>query len=77
MYIFQAIQSKTRSRPNTLQTRKFFNLPLEDKMIAKHPPESTPNRGYSFVGQESVSSISGYEKGLPQGKAVRDIKVGL
>ncbi|OJJ30905.1 hypothetical protein ASPWEDRAFT_54237 [Aspergillus wentii DTO 134E9] len=55
-------------------TRRFFALPLEDKMTAKHPPESTPNRGYSYVGQESISSISGFEKGLPQGKAVRDIK---
>jgi hypothetical protein len=44
-------------------------------MTAKHPPESTPNRGYSYVGQESVSSISGYEKGLSPGKAIRDIKV--
>lgn len=44
-------------------------------MLAKHPPESTPNRGYSFVGQESVGNISGFEKGKPQGKFVRDIKV--
>lgn len=44
-------------------------------MTAKHPPEANPNRGYSYVGQESVSSISGYEKGLPQGKTIRDIKV--
>lgn len=57
------------------QTRKFFALSHEDKMTAKHPPESTPNRGYSYVGQESVSSISGYEKGLSQGKSIRDIKV--
>ncbi|KAJ5989255.1 hypothetical protein N7481_004465 [Penicillium waksmanii] len=55
-------------------TKKFFALPLEDKMIAKHPPESTPNRGYSYVGQESVGSISGYEKGVSEGKQVRDIK---
>lgn len=45
-------------------------------MTAKHPPEANPNRGYSYVGQESVSSISGYDKGLPQGASVRDIKVG-
>jgi hypothetical protein len=57
------------------QTRRFFSLSLEDKMTAKHPPEANPNRGYSYVGQESVSSISGYEKGLPQGKSIRDIKV--
>lgn len=58
-----------------LKTRRFFSLPLEDKMLAKHPPEANPNRGYSFVGQESVSAISGFEKGLPQGKFIRDIKV--
>lgn len=58
------------------KTRRFFSLSLEDKMTAKHPPEANPNRGYSYVGQESVSSISGYDKGLPQGKSVRDIKVG-
>ncbi|KAJ5953353.1 leucoanthocyanidin dioxygenase [Penicillium verhagenii] len=55
-------------------TRKFFALPYEDKMIAKHPPMANPNRGYCYVGQESISTISGYEKGLPQGKFVRDIK---
>lgn len=58
-------------------TRKFFAAPHEDKMIAKHPPESTPNRGYSYVGQESVGNISGFEKGLTQGKFVRDIKVSM
>lgn len=46
-------------------------------MLAKHPPEANPNRGYCYVGQESISSISGYEKGLPQGQFVRDIKVSL
>lgn len=46
-------------------------------MLAKHPPESTPNRGYSFVGQESVGNISGFEKGKAQGKFVRDIKESI
>ncbi|KAJ5852717.1 uncharacterized protein N7529_012102 [Penicillium soppii] len=58
-------------------TRRFFSLPLEDKMTSKHPPEANLNRGYSFVGQESISSISGYDKGHPQGKSVRDIKETL
>ncbi|KAJ5513782.1 Oxoglutarate/iron-dependent dioxygenase [Penicillium fimorum] len=58
-------------------TRQFFSLSLEDKMTAKHPLAANPNRGYSFVGQESISSISGYDKGLPQGKSVRDIKETL
>lgn len=43
-------------------------------MEAKHPPQANPNRGYSFVGQENVANISGYEKGLGPGKT-RDIKV--
>lgn len=63
------------TRSNTLcQTRKFFDLPLEEKMKAKHPPQANPNRGYSYVGQENVANISGYEKGLGPGKT-RDIKV--
>ena len=56
-------------------TRRFFAASHGDKMIAKHPPESTPNRGYSYVGQESVGNISGFEKGVSQVKSVKDIKV--
>lgn len=44
-------------------------------MIAKHPPQSNPNRGYSFVGQENVANISGYEKGKAGVAATKDIKV--
>lgn len=43
-------------------------------MEIKHPPQANPNRGYSFVGQENVANISGYEKGVGPGKT-RDIKV--
>lgn len=43
-------------------------------MKAKHPPQANPNRGYSFVGQENVANISGYEKGKGPNKT-RDIKV--
>ena len=43
-------------------------------MKAKHPPQANPNRGYSYVGQENVASISGYEKGRKPG-TTRDIKV--
>ncbi|KAI8712019.1 Fe2OG dioxygenase domain-containing protein [Fusarium sp. LHS14.1] len=58
------------------QTKKFFNLSHETKMIAKHPPQANPNRGYSYVGQENVANISGYEKGLGPLKT-RDIKETL
>ncbi|KAF2014012.1 Clavaminate synthase-like protein [Aaosphaeria arxii CBS 175.79] len=43
-------------------TRKFFELPYDEKMVAKHPPTSNPNRGYSFIGQENVAAISKYGK---------------
>lgn len=43
-------------------------------MVAKHPPKANPNRGYSYVGQENIAQISGYEKGLGPNKT-RDIKV--
>lgn len=56
------------------QTKKFFELPLEDKMKAKRPAQANPNRGYSYVGQENVANISGYEKGKGPNKT-RDIKV--
>jgi hypothetical protein len=60
----------------TLQTKKFFELPLEDKMEMKRPAQANPNRGYSFVGQENVANISGYEKGRGPNKT-RDIKVSV
>lgn len=33
-------------------------------MTVPHPPEANPNRSYSFVGQENISQITGFEKGL-------------
>lgn len=57
------------------QTRSFFALSHEEKMYAKHPPQSNPNRGYSYVGQESIASISAYGRTASYGKDVRDIKV--
>ncbi|KAH8651371.1 hypothetical protein BX600DRAFT_502104 [Xylariales sp. PMI_506] len=57
-------------------TRKFFNLTHEEKMVAKHPPKANPNRGYSYVGQENVAGISGYEKGKSPG-LTKDIKESL
>ncbi|KAL4883522.1 hypothetical protein BJY04DRAFT_226543 [Aspergillus karnatakaensis] len=57
-------------------TKRFFSLPLEQKMTIKHPPQANPNRGYSFIGQENVANISGYEKGVGPGKT-RDIKETL
>lgn len=58
------------------QSVTFFTLSLGTMMEAKHPPEANPSRGYSFVGQENLANIRGYEKGLVPGN-VRDMKVCL
>ena len=35
-------------------SKKFFNLPLETKILALHPPGGSHHRGYSAVGVEKV-----------------------
>ncbi|CAI6100644.1 unnamed protein product [Clonostachys chloroleuca] len=62
--------------PQFDQIRRFFNLPLDVKMKVKHPAQATPNRGYSYVGQENVGNISGYNKGLGPANT-RDIKESI
>ncbi|KAL3446941.1 hypothetical protein BJX65DRAFT_318403 [Aspergillus insuetus] len=48
-------------------SKKFFDMPLEDKLKAAHPVQANPHRGWSCVGQEKLSVIR-------QGKAVFDLK---
>lgn len=57
------------------QSRKFFRLPLAQKMIAAHPEQPNPHRGFSHVGLEHISGISGFEKGILSGAQVEDVKV--
>lgn len=59
------------------KSKCFFALPLEAKMVAAHPPRPNPHRGYSAVGQENISGISGFEKGVKVAPRVFDIKVGI
>ena len=37
------------------QSKKFFALPMEDKMLAPHPPGGSHHRGYSAPGLENAS----------------------
>ncbi|KAL2829325.1 hypothetical protein BJY01DRAFT_125202 [Aspergillus pseudoustus] len=48
-------------------SKRFFGMPLEDKLKAAHPVQANPHRGWSCVGQEKLSVIR-------QGKAVFDLK---
>ncbi|KAL2816033.1 hypothetical protein BDW59DRAFT_12372 [Aspergillus cavernicola] len=48
-------------------SKRFFAMPLENKMQAAHPVQANPHRGWSCVGQEKLSVIA-------QGRAVFDLK---
>lgn len=44
-------------------------------MKAPHPAEGSPHRGYTFVGQETTSFATDFEKGQMTEKAIFDFKV--
>ncbi|OIW29073.1 Clavaminate synthase-like protein [Coniochaeta ligniaria NRRL 30616] len=54
--------------------RRFFALPPEAKAKAAHPAQPNPHRGYSYVGQEKLSRVKDYEKGVPENSVAHDIK---
>jgi isopenicillin N synthase-like dioxygenase len=66
---------KMKLTPDTLQNQRFFNLPLEVKMKVAHPKQANPHRGYSYVGQEKLSRVAGFEKGRISDQDILDIKV--
>lgn len=44
-------------------SKKFFDLPYEDKMKAPHPDGTVPHRGYSGIGREKGYAKTAREKG--------------
>ncbi|KAE8377947.1 hypothetical protein BDV26DRAFT_281441 [Aspergillus bertholletiae] len=53
---------------------ELFALPLEAKLKAAHPPQPNPHRGYSAVGQEKLSMVSDFEKGITTNRTILDLK---
>jgi isopenicillin N synthase-like dioxygenase len=53
-------------------TKKLFDLRLEDKMKAPHPPGPTVHRGYSYPGLEKVSQVISSD--LEVGEMLREVK---
>ena len=56
------------------QTKQFFDLDIESKMSAAMPLKGIPHRGYSFLGLENISGITGFADSLRRGKSVLDVK---
>ncbi|KAJ5816717.1 Oxoglutarate/iron-dependent dioxygenase, partial [Penicillium robsamsonii] len=54
-------------------SRKFFDLPLEQKLKSPHPPTAHPHRGFSPVGLENISTVSNYCSPATQ-PLLRDMK---
>lgn len=48
--------SEDRLRDLFAYSKRLFDLPLDDKMKAPHPPGYMPHRGYSHIGLEKVYS---------------------
>ena len=57
------------------QSKRFFSLPITARIAAAHPARPNPHRGYSYVGQERISGISGFEKGIFDAPPLLDTKV--
>ena len=60
-------------------SKQLFDLPMEEKMLAPHPPGFAVHRGYSWPGLEKVSNAMGDETDKDNLKgelrSVSDIKV--
>ncbi|OQD61296.1 hypothetical protein PENPOL_c017G04392 [Penicillium polonicum] len=54
--------------------KALFALSKEQKNEFAHPPRPNPHRGYSYVGQENISGVTGFERGEDGGKVVVDLK---
>lgn len=57
------------------KNKGYFDLPLEAKNVAAHPEQPNPHRGYSYVGQENLSRVKDFEKGVRNTVQVYDTKV--
>ena len=52
-------------------SQHLFNLPLEQKQLAPHPPGPEVHRGYSYPGLEKVSQYSGGD--VAKGEELREV----
>ncbi|KAF2458471.1 hypothetical protein BDY21DRAFT_410360 [Lineolata rhizophorae] len=55
-------------------SRRFFDLPMESKMLAPHPPTAAHHRGYSGVGLEKASHSDFDEKPHEELRQTPDVK---
>ncbi|PSN60325.1 Clavaminate synthase-like protein [Corynespora cassiicola Philippines] len=56
------------------RSKKFFDLPLETKILAPHPPGGSHHRGYSAPGLEKVSQHAYDEREIAKLREVPDYK---
>ncbi|CEI67631.1 unnamed protein product [Fusarium venenatum] len=47
---------------------------MTSKMVAAHPPQASPHRGYSFVGQEKLAGVTGFAEDSEKNSEIQDNK---
>lgn len=55
--------------------KMFFALDMASKMVAAHPPQASPHRGYSYVGQEKLAGVTGFTEDFGGNTEMQDLKV--
>ncbi|EJT99990.1 oxidoreductase [Dacryopinax primogenitus] len=55
-------------------SKRFFDLPLEEKMKCPHPPSGEYHRGYSGIGKEKVSQMVFDKEKLAELRKAPDVK---
>ena len=79
VYITNHAVSTERLADAFNMSKKLFDLPVEKKKLAPHPPGFAVHRGYSWPGLEKVSNAMGDEENKEELaknlRAVGDIKV--
>ncbi|KAI9834234.1 MAG: hypothetical protein M1819_003072 [Sarea resinae] len=55
-------------------SKKFFDLPLEEKMKCPHPPSGSYHRGYSGIGKEKASQMVFDRDNISEVRKVPDVK---
>ena len=80
VYITNHSVSPERLAEAFAMSRRLFDLPMEKKKLAPHPPGFAVHRGYSWPGLEKVSNAMGdeenKEKLVNSLRAAGDVKVG-
>lgn len=74
LFFLVTLRSNPAMGNTTLQSKRFFTLPQEEKEKAPHPPEGWWHRGYSGLGREKVVQMVFDRENIGELRKVPDVK---